>query len=185
VISALGRTIRSIGGRTIFDVVQTDAAINPGNSGGPLLDSFGRLIGVNTQILSPSGMSAGIGFAIPVDTVNRIVPQLISKGKMERAFLGVELVPKSLSDKWQIQGAAIMRVFPNTPAERSGMKGIRRDQTGRIVLADIIISIDEEPIKNNDDILRVLDNRSPRDMVTIHLRNDDSERTVQIQLGTL
>ena len=125
-MSALGRTIQGVSGATIFDVIQTDAAINPGNSGGPLLDSSGRLIGVNTAIYSPSGASAGIGFAVPVDTVSRIVPQLIAHGRVQRPVLGVGLDP-SLSSmvtrRLEVEGALIREVYEGTGAAEAGLRG--------------------------------------------------------------
>ena len=128
VVSALGRTIKSLSNRTIEGVIQTDAAINPGNSGGPLLDSAGRLIGVNTQIISPSGAYAGIGFAVPVDTVNRIVPELIKHGKLIRPGLGVSLVPDAMARRWGIKGLVIGKSLaaarPSGPASRG--RGKRR-----------------------------------------------------------
>src|SRR5204863_4131396 len=107
IISALGRTIQSVTNHPIEEVIQTDAAINPGNSGGPLLDSAGRLIGVNTAIYSPSGAYAGIGFAVPVDTINRVVPQLIRDGKVERAGLGVKIAGDNITQKLGLQGALV------------------------------------------------------------------------------
>jgi DegP2 peptidase. Serine peptidase. MEROPS family S01B len=117
IISALGRSIQSMTNRYIHDVIQTDAAINPGNSGGPLLDSFGRLIGVNTAIISPSGSYAGIGFAVPVDTINRIATQLISSGRVERPGLGVSLVPDHIMAKWDIEGVCILQTYKDSSAE--------------------------------------------------------------------
>ncbi len=132
VISALGREIQSVTKRTIKNVIQTDAAINPGNSGGPLLDSAGRLIGVNTAIYSPSGSSAGIGFAIPVDEVNRVVPQLIKNGKVERPGLGVQVAHDQLARELGVQkGAVIVRAFRNSPAAKAGLRPTRRDSSGR------------------------------------------------------
>ena len=124
VVSALGRTIKSMSNRTIEGVIQTDAAINPGNSGGPLLDSSGRLIGVNTQIVSPSGAYAGIGFAVPVDTVNRIVPELIKHGKLIRPGLGVSLVPDSMPSDGGSKGLVIGKV------SRGGSRRSRRAAGG-------------------------------------------------------
>ena len=125
VVSALGRTIKSLSNRTIEGVIQTDAAINPGNSGGPLLDSVGRLIGVNTQIVSPSGAYAGIGFAVPVDTVNRVVPELIKHGKLIRPGLGVTLIPDAMAKRWGVHGVVIGKVIRGGGAERAGLRGAR------------------------------------------------------------
>src|SRR5262249_53917276 len=131
VVSALGREIDSVRkGRPIKNVIQTDAAINPGNSGGPLLDSAGRLIGGNPAIYSPSGTSAGIGFAIPVDEVNRVVPQLIRHGKVTRPGLGVQYAADQLARHLGKTGAMIVRVLPDSPAADAGLKPTMRDQDG-------------------------------------------------------
>jgi S1-C subfamily serine protease len=121
--------------RTVEGVIQTDAAINPGNSGGPLLDSVGRLIGVNTQIISPSGAYAGIGFAVPVDTVNRIVPQLIKYGKLIRPGVGIALVPDRIAQRLGIDGVIVGRVSPRGPAERADLRGTR-ERAGRLELGE-------------------------------------------------
>jgi S1-C subfamily serine protease len=153
VISALGRELRSPAGRIIRDVIQTDAAINPGNSGGPLLDSSGRLIGVNTAIYSPSGASAGIGFAVPVDTVMRLVPQLIEYGKpIEPGIDGLQW----LSDYWaarsRIEGAVIRSVEPRSQAGRLGLEGISVGRWGRYLVGDVVVAADGEPVSTVDDL---------------------------------
>ena len=117
----LGRTIKSLTNRTIEGVIQTDAAINPGNSGGPLLDGMGRLIGVNTQIMSPSGAFAGIGFAVPGDTVTRIVPELIKYGKLISPGLGISLVPDAMARRWGVQGLIIGKIGRGSGAEQAGL----------------------------------------------------------------
>ncbi len=152
IVSALGRSIQSIAGRKIYNAIQTDAAINPGNSGGPLLDSAGNLIGVNTAIFSPSGASSGIGFAIPSDTVARVVPELISKGKFTRVGLGVILVPDPTREKMKLTGAVILQVSEESAAEKAGLRGAEQTDLGQIILGDSIIAIDDHPIKNNDDL---------------------------------
>src|SRR5262249_46953980 len=152
VVSALGRTIKSLSNRTIEGVIQTDAAINPGNSGGPLLDSTGRLIGVNTQIVSPSGAFAGIGFAVPVDTVNRIVPELIKHGKLIRPGLGVSLVPDAMAKRWGIKGLIIGKVARGGGAEQAGLKGARETVTGRVELGDIITAVDGKQVGSLDEL---------------------------------
>lgn len=157
VVSALGRSMRSIGGRNIHDVIQTDAAINPGNSGGPLLDSSGRMIGVSTMIYSPSGASAGIGFAIPVDTVKRVVPQLIEHGRVKRAGLGVVLVPDYYVTRLGLEGAMILELQKGGPSDKAGLRPIRRDFRGQIVYGDIIISVDDQPVRQTDDLVDYLD----------------------------
>ena len=153
VISALGRELRSPAGRTIRDVIQTDAAINPGNSGGPLLDSSGRLIGVNTAIYSPSGASAGIGFAVPVDTVKRLVPQLIAHGKpIEPGIDGLQWLSDHLAARSDIGGAVVRSVQPRSQAARLGLEGIRVGRWGRYFVGDVIVSVDGEPVGSVDDL---------------------------------
>ena len=152
VVSALGRQIESQEqGRTINDVIQTDAAINPGNSGGPLLDSSGRLIGVNTAIVSPSRASAGIGFAIPADDVVRLVPELIEFGRPVRAGIGIRLLPRNVRHP-VIEGVPIGEVVPETPADRAGLEGAHLNRRGRIVFGDVIVGIDGEPVANYNDL---------------------------------
>src|SRR5690606_12714965 len=123
VISGLGREIKSMSGRPITDVIQTDASINPGNSGGPLLDSSGRLIGINTAIYSPSGANAGIGFAVPVDTVNAIVPQLLEHGRVVRPGLGISIAHDAHAAQAGIDGVVIMQVVPGGAADKAGLVG--------------------------------------------------------------
>jgi S1-C subfamily serine protease len=170
VVSALNREIESFNGRTIRGVVQTDAAINPGNSGGPLLDSAGRLIGVNTQIASPSGASAGIGFAIPVDEVNRIVPRLIRDGRFVRPAIGVTAGAPGLTRALNLpKGVAIVQVGSGTPAARAAVQAFRRERGGEIVQGDVITAINDEPIADLDDMLAQLERRQPGDSVTLTL----------------
>ncbi|MCM2249424.1 MAG: trypsin-like peptidase domain-containing protein, partial [Geothrix sp.] len=154
VVSALGREIQSVTRRRIAGVIQTDAAINPGNSGGPLLDSAGRLVGVNTAIQSPSGASAGIGFAVPVDTVNRVVPQLIARGRLERPDLGFEPVAPRLVERafGPQKGVMVGRVFRGGPAARAGLQGVRVE--GRRVFAgDLIQAVNGQAIEDWDSLL--------------------------------
>lgn len=154
VVSAVGRELKSPGGLPIRDVIQTDAAINPGNSGGPLLDSSGRLIGVNTAIYSPSGASAGIGFAVPIDTVKRLVPQLIRYGEPLIAGIGIDL----LSDRWRqraygnLEGAVVLNVRPRTPAAVIGLRPITETRTG-YQIGDVIVAVGGKKIRNNDDLV--------------------------------
>src|SRR5687767_14874641 len=155
VVSALGRTITSLTGRPIEDVIQTDAAVNPGNSGGPLLDSAGRVIGVNTAIYSPSGASAGIGFAVPVDTVNRIVPQLIASGRVVRPRLGVNVdegVSRALAQRTGIEGLLIVSCEPGSPAAAAGLRGTQRSPQGRIIFGDVLQEVDGRKIRTADDL---------------------------------
>jgi S1-C subfamily serine protease len=154
VVSALGRELTSPAGRSIRDVIQTDAAINPGNSGGPLLDSSGRLVGVNTAIYSPTGASAGIGFAVPVDTVKRLVPQLIQYGKpIEPGIAGLQWLSDYLAARSGITGAVIRYVEPRSQAAGLGLEGIRVGRGGRrYFVGDVIIAADGQPVENVDDL---------------------------------
>jgi len=167
VVSALGREINSLTNRTIRDVVQTDAPINPGNSGGPLLNSLGQLVGVNTQIISPSGASAGIGFAIPVNTVKKVIPQLVQYGQEIRPVIGIENPPDAWTRQMGINGVPVMRVTPSLPAERAGITGMQQNGRGDIVLGDVIIEIDGTQIKNQDDLLNTLEQHMPGDVVKV------------------
>ncbi|MDP7580103.1 MAG: trypsin-like peptidase domain-containing protein [Nitrospinota bacterium] len=167
IISALGRTIQSMTKRYIHNVIQTDAAINPGNSGGPLLDSFGRVIGVNTSIISPSGSSAGIGFAVPVDTVNRVVTQLINQREVSRPGLGISLVPDRFMAQWGMEGAAILQVNKGSSAGTAGLKGITRFPNGEIGIGDVIIECAGYAVKKNSDLVKVLDRHQVGDEIEI------------------
>lgn len=182
VVSALGRTIKSMSNRTIEGVIQTDAAINPGNSGGPLLDSSGRLIGVNTQIVSPSGAYAGIGFAVPVDTVNRIVPELIKHGKVIQPGLGVSLVPDALAKRWGIKGLIIGKVSRGGSADRAGLRGARETTTGRIELGDIIVGVGGKPVETIDDLMDIMEKHKVGDRVTVDLMRNTKRQSVEIVL---
>jgi S1-C subfamily serine protease len=185
VISALDREMQSISGRTIFGVIQTDAAINPGNSGGPLMDSSGRLIGVNSAIESPSGAYAGIGFAVPVDTVNRIVPQLIRTGRAPRPGLGVQLARPHLAAQLGLKGAIILGVMSQTAAAAAGLQPMYRDAQGRLQVGDVIISLDAQPIESGADLIRLLDGRDLGDVIMLGLRRDGSERSVKLSLHAI
>ena len=185
VISGLGREIKSVTDRPIQGVIQTDAAINPGNSGGPLLDSAGRLIGMNTAIVSPSGSYAGIGFAVPVDTINRIVPQLIRSGQVRKPGLGIQVVESEFLRNSGVAGAIVANVLPNSPAEKAGLRPLNRAETGQIQLGDIIIGIDNVEIADGDDLLNALDEKQPGDKVTMRVTNNGEERTVEVKLGLL
>lgn len=182
VVSALGRTIKSMSNRTIEGVVQTDAAINPGNSGGPLLDSAGRLIGVNTQIVSPSGAYAGIGFAVPVDMVNRIVPELIKHGKLIRPGLGVSLVPDAMAKRWGIKGAIIGKVTRGGAADRAGLKGARETMRGQIQLGDVIVSVDGKPVMTIDDLMDVMEAHKVGDQVGVEILRENRREKVSVVL---
>ncbi len=183
VISALGREIKSIGGRPIRDVIQTDAAINPGNSGGPLLDSSGRLIGVNTMIYSPSGASAGIGFSIPSDEVKWVISDLIKYGKVIRPVLGVELLPQQYAQNWGVEGAMILATEPNGGADRAGLKALERNVEGEIIFGDIITSIDGKKITTNNDLILVLEKYKSGDKVRIDFIRDKAKKSVSATLS--
>jgi len=156
IVSALGREITSVSGQTIRNVIQTDAAINPGNSGGPLLDSAGRLIGINTAIYSQSGESAGIGFAVPVEVVNRVVPDLIKYGKAIRPGLGVTIANDTINSRLQTAGILIINVQPGSAAEKAGLIGTSR-VSGEIVLGDIIESVNGVRLGSFNDLRHALD----------------------------
>lgn len=185
VISALGREIESVTRLPIKGVIQTDAAINPGNSGGPLLDSAGRLIGVNTAIYSPSGASAGIGFAIPVDTVNRVVPQLIRYGKIIRPGLGVQVAEDQLTRELGLTGVLIVDVVPGSPAAKAGIRPTMRGALGRVKLGDVIIAIDRKKIESVNDLFLLLEQYKVGDMITIAVLRDGKRRQVKVTLETL
>jgi S1-C subfamily serine protease len=185
VISGLGREIKSVTDRPIQGVIQTDAAINPGNSGGPLLDSSGRLIGMNTAIISPSGSYSGIGFAVPVDTINRIVPQLIKSGRVNKAGLGIRVVESNVLRVSGIAGAIIAHVLPGSPAATAGLVPLRRGRTGGIELGDVIVAIDSKPVEVGDDLLRVLDTHAPGDTIMLTVTRNGIERDVAVRLGAL
>lgn len=182
VVSALGREIKAANGRTIEDVIQTDAAINPGNSGGPLLDSAGRLIGVNTAIYSPSGASSGIGFAVPVDTVRRVVPQLITHGRVIRPGLGVTLVADATQRRLELPGPMIARVASGSPAQRAGLQGLREDLFGRVSLGDIITHVDGSRTPDNDSLLGALEKHDVGDRAELTVLRDDGRLTVTVTL---
>jgi S1-C subfamily serine protease len=185
VISALGRQIQSVTKRSIKNVIQTDAAINPGNSGGPLLDSAGRLIGVNTAIYSPSGSSAGIGFAIPVDEVNRVVPQLIKNGKLQRPGLGVELIADQTARNLRVdKGALVLNVYPGSPAAQAGLRPTSQTRTGRIRLGDVIVAIDDKPVEKANDFFDILESYKIGDTVTLTVNRDGEEKTLKAKLGS-
>lgn len=184
VVSALGREISATTGRTIHDVIQTDAAINPGNSGGPLLDSAGRLIGVNTAIYSPSGASSGIGFAVPVGEVNRVVPQIISKGKLIRPGLGITLANRRLTEELGLDGVMILKVQPNSSAAKAGLRGTSQVREG-LVLGDIILAFNGKPIKDYDGLRDALERHEVGESVTLTLLRDSSSVEVQVPLEAM
>lgn len=180
VISALGREIQSPAQIPIRDIIQIDAAINPGNSGGPLLNSLGELIGVNTAIYSPSGASAGIGFAIPVDVVNWVVTDIIKYGEVRRPFLGVGMIPENYARSFGVEtGALISSVYPDSPAEKMGIKGTTNNKLG-----DIIIGLNEEKIKSNTDLFLALEKYKPNENVSLTIIRDEKEIKLETILGS-
>ena len=184
IVSALDRSLEN-DGLTIEHLIQTDAAINPGNSGGPLLDSAGRLIGINTAIYSPSGAYAGIGFAVPVDTVNRVVPQLIALGKYIRPSLGVRVdsdINKAIKKETGIEGVLVLRVEPGSSAERAGLKSTKADSFGNIILGDIIQSVNGKPVRKVKDLLSILDEQQIGDEVSVGILRDNSKKEITITL---
>jgi S1-C subfamily serine protease len=184
VISGLGREIKSVTQRSIFDVIQTDASINPGNSGGPLLDSAGRLIGINTAIYSPSGANAGIGFAVPVDTVNTIVPQLIKHGKLTRPGLGINILSDQFAQQQKLEGVVILSVTPGGAADQAGIAGPRQTQDG-LELGDIIVKLGSIDVKRSSDLFRALDTHKVGDEVEVTVENRGQRRTVKVTLQEL
>ncbi len=182
VISALDREVQSISGRELEGVIQTDAAINPGNSGGPLLDSSGRLIGVNTQIVAAGGAWAGIGFAIPVDTVNWVVPELIAHGRVNRPQLGVTLV-EGTRIRPPVNGVVIWEVARNSGADRAGLRGVRQGRGSNILLGDVITAIEGQPVRSVPDIRAVLERQQPGDTVIVSLLRGDEEAEAEVELS--
>lgn len=182
VISGLDREIKSVSRRPIQGVIQTDAAINPGNSGGPLLDSQGRLIGINTAIYSPSGAYAGIGFAVPVDVVSRMVPELLEHGRVTKPGLGIEIASTSIARRLNLKGVLILGVVQGGPADKVGLQPTTRDRFGRLRLGDIIIRLDQERLNNPDDLFKAIDRRKVGDEVTLELIRDGQTMTVKATL---
>jgi S1-C subfamily serine protease len=183
IVSALDREMEAANGRPIRGVIQTSAAINPGNSGGPLLDSAGRLIGMNTAIISPSGASAGIGFAIPVDEINRVVPQLIQHGRIVRPQLGVQVAAEQLTRQLGIdQGALVLKVTPGSPAAAAGLQGTQRDDSGRIRLGDVIVELGGQPVKNVGDLHAAVERFKVGETVTVGILREGKRQDVSVTL---
>ena len=182
VISALGREIESVTRRPIQGVIQTDAAINPGNSGGPLLDSAGRLIGVNTAIYSPTGASAGIGFAIPVDTVNRIVPELIRYGKVIRPGIGIQIAEDQIADRLGVKGVLVVDVVPGSAAAKAGIRPTRREGSGRVHLGDVITAIDGKKVESANELFILLENYKVGDIVNVVLLREGKPFQTKVAL---
>ncbi|KAL5723716.1 Protease Do-like 1 [Ranunculus cassubicifolius] len=183
VISGLGREISSAAtGRPIQDVIQTDAAINPGNSGGPLLDSSGSLIGINTAIYSPSGASSGVGFSIPVDTVSGIVDQLVKFGKVTRPVLGIKFAPDQSVEQLGMSGVLVLDAPPNSPAGKAGLQPTKRDSYGRLILGDIITSINGKKITTGSDLYRIIDQCKVGDKVIVEVIRGDHKEKIPVFL---
>ena len=179
VISALDRRLPTASGREVVGVIQTDAAINPGNSGGPLIDSAGRLIGVNTAIISGSGNSAGIGFAVPADVVNQVVPQLISKGKVPRPGIGIVVLGEEIAASLGVEGVVIDRIMPGSSADQAGLQGI--DYRNRL-LGDIILSVDGQNVNNLVEFVRLMQRYDVGQEVRLTVRRGDQVRDVQVRI---
>jgi S1-C subfamily serine protease len=182
IVSALGRTIDAVTGRKIQNVIQTDAAINPGNSGGPLLDSAGRLIGVNTQIASPSGASAGIGFAVPVDTVNEVVPELIAHGRIVRPRLGIVPATEGIARQLGVTGVLVLSVQEGSGAAKAGLQGTERDREGSLILGDIIVGVAGKDVASYDDLVTALEKQKVGDTVPVKIVRNDRTLTVAVVL---
>jgi S1-C subfamily serine protease len=182
VVSALGRDLSSPSGRMIHDVIQTDAAINPGNSGGPLLDSRGRLIGVNTAIYSPNGASAGIGFAIPVDEVNALVPQLISRGKIARVGIGIVALGDQTASQLGVEGVVIRSVSRGGPAARAGLIGLRTDEDGGMYMGDMIVAVGGRPVRTLDELQTTFQETGAGVSVALTVERDRRRREVRVNL---
>lgn len=182
IISALGREINAITGRTIKGVIQTDAAINPGNSGGPLLDSAGRLIGINTAIYSPSGAYAGIGFAVPVEEINRVVPELIRNGRLIKPGIGVSLVDERWAARYGItEGVLVGEVEKGSPADQAGLQSLRLFR-GNQIAGDIIVSVAGEPISNINDLRDIFERYRVGDEVELSYLRGGRKATVRVRL---
>lgn len=183
IVSALGRTVDSPSGARIHDVVQTDAAINPGNSGGPLIDSRGRLVGVNTAIYGTSGSSAGVGFAIPAAAVVRAVPLLVRHGHIVRPSLGFELAPDALPEALGLAGALVLSVDEGSEAARLGVTGTRRSTPGGWVAGDLVEAIGGHAIRSSGELLDWLETRQAGETVTLDLYRGGERRTISLVLA--
>jgi S1-C subfamily serine protease len=185
VVSALGREVQGIGGVTIRDMVQTDAAINPGNSGGPLLDSSGSLIGMNTMIYSQSGSSAGIGFAVPASAIHRVVPQIIKTGRAESVGLGVHIDPSQrLEQRLNLKGVIVLQVVADGPAEKAGLRGVSRSGSG-LSLGDVIVGVNDTQIDDYDDLYNTLDRFKAGDRVSLSVRRETGVTRLDLDLIAL
>lgn len=181
VISALGRTVPGIGGVTIHDMIQTDTPINPGNSGGPLLNSAGQLIGLNTMIYSKSGSSAGIGFAVPADEIHHIVSQILKNGRVILSGIGIQRVDPKVAKRLGVnQGVLIAKVLPNTPAARAQLRGTVRDRWGHVILGDVIVAVNANPIRDYDTLYHLLSNIKVGETITVSIQRGNTQRDVKM-----
>ncbi len=185
IISGLGREISGVANRPIQGMIQTDAAINPGNSGGPLLDSAGRVIGMNAAILSPSGAYAGIGFAVPIDDVNQIVPRIIRGEAPDKPSLGILLAEDYLVRRLGREGALVLTVTPGGAADKGGLLATRRSDDGEILLGDLIVAIDGEPVAGTSDLYRIIESRKVGEKVTLTIVREDEKKEVEVTLRGL
>ncbi|MBP7147325.1 MAG: trypsin-like peptidase domain-containing protein [Acidobacteria bacterium] len=184
VISALGRELQSFGGRRLRDVIQTDAAINPGNSGGPLLDSSGRLIGMNTAIFSPSGTFSGIGFAVPIDTFKRLIPSLIEHGRIETPGIGIVPLPDQVAQRYELKGVVVQQVEPGSPAAKAGLEGLRRTRRG-IEIRDAIVAVNGKKVESLDDMAYEFEQAGVGKSVELTVLRRDETRKVRLTLTSL
>jgi 2-alkenal reductase len=182
IISALKRRLPTSSGREIGDVIQTDAAINPGNSGGPLLDSAGRVIGVNTAILSPSGTNAGIGFAIPIDVVNRVVPEIIRRGYVPTPGIGIVAASEAAATRAGADGVVIMRTVPGSAAERAGLRGIDPNAQR---LGDVIVAVNGKPVHRLSDLTQELERVGVGKKVTLSVKRDGRDMSVDVDVADI
>ena len=179
IISALKRRLPTSSGREISNVIQTDTAINPGNSGGPLLDSAGRLIGVNTAIISPSGSSAGIGFAIPADIVNRVVPELIKNGRVPTPGIGIVAASEAVATRLGVEGVIIVRTAPGSPAERAGIRGV---DLGSGAIGDVIVQADGKPVHRLSDLTDQIEQVGAGKSIRISVKRGSQTRDINIDI---
>lgn len=186
VISGLQRPIRARNGRPIEGAIQTDASINPGNSGGPLFDSHGRMIGINSQILSPSGASAGVGFAVPVNIAKRIVPELVRSGEIRRPKLGISTRDvETLKNQVELpvsDGVLIWQIAPGGPAANAGLRGLTQTENGDVEIGDVIVGIDNEKVGNTDELYRILNKHPLGDQVQVQILRNGRRLSVPVRL---
>jgi len=186
VISGLQRPIRARNNRQIEGAIQTDASINPGNSGGPLLDSHGRMIGINSQILSPTGASAGVGFAVPVNIAKRIVPELLRSGEIRRPKLGISTRDvEALKGQVELpvsDGVLIWQIAPGGPAANAGLRGLTQTENGDVEIGDVIVGIDNEKVANTDELYRLLNKHAVGDQVQVQILRNGRRMSVPVRL---